>query len=149
MTTEQWAIQQGIKPTTPTPQIHLSDLLGKLHAIDRKMENEWASLTDSQREDMVAQLNSIEEFHDPSGWEYVVFEISKKSVLTEKRIADYSGMVNLGVLNGVEETAAIISNLHDEGLTSTLLRTLHQTKPKIVEQLNPDMPFCEQGSPDA
>jgi excisionase family DNA binding protein len=112
--------------------IHLSDVLGKLYAVHRRDEREFAKLTESQREECAARLGVARYFRNDA-WEFAAAEVLKRAGISEGRLAEYAGRVNLGALHGLEDVAAPVAKLHDDAFTPILLAKLAEDYPDVVE----------------
>lgn len=114
---------------------HLSDLLRTLYGGHLRDEREFAKLTDAQREQRWTKLG-ISGYWRDDAWAMVVAEVAKRSGISTSRFAEFAGRENPGTLDGVEDVAAAVAKLHDNGLTPWMLSKLADEYAQVVADLD-------------
>lgn len=131
--------------------IHLSELLGKLHARHRREQEAFDWLTDDQREELAAR-STVADYFRGDAWELAAAEVGKRTGIGEGRLGEFAGAVNLGAVGAdVQDVAALVAGL-DTSLTPILLTKLAGQYPDVVKELGLEVPADASGprpAPDA
>lgn len=118
--------------------MELSDLIARLYALHQRDERAFNKLTDAELEKLADESN-VKSFFGGDAWNLVALEVGKRTGISERRLADFAGMLNLGAVEGVEDVAALVANLGDD-FKANLLAKLGEQFPAVVKELGVEVP---------
>ncbi|HWE95986.1 MAG TPA: helix-turn-helix domain-containing protein [Tepidisphaeraceae bacterium] len=121
--------------------IHLADLLAAIYARHGRYDSVFQQMSDDQLEQLAAKSDRATFFRNDA-WQFIAAEVGKRSGLSERRLADFAGMVKLGVIGeGVRDVAALVAKLHGEGFTELLMVRLRADYPGEVAAMHLPVPM--------